>query len=62
MKNENKVRIICLDCLYTKILDRIDSDPKNTRLIVSDACPKCTQENITLRYFDFNMRNITPKN
>lgn len=56
MEKENKVRMICTDCLYTKILDRIKSDPPNTRFIISDGCPKCSQEGITLRYFDFNLK------
>lgn len=62
MKNENKVRIVCSECLYTKLLNRDESDPKNTRFIIGNGCPKCSDHEVILRYFDDDMKEITPKN
>lgn len=60
MEKENKVRILCTNCLYSKVLPIHESDPKGTRIIVSGSCEKCwTDSDGALMYFDDRMNEIS---
>lgn len=55
MEKAGKIRIICTNCLYSKIQDKIESDPDGTRLIVTESCPTCNAESSGLiNYYDAN--------
>lgn len=59
MEKPKKVRIICTNCLYSKILDKISSDPKQTRVVVTDSCPECCADALDgIRYFNSSMDEL----
>ncbi len=59
-KREGKIRILCTGCLYSKILPIHESDPKGTRVIVTNSCEKCNLESDgNILYFDDNMNEVT---
>lgn len=57
MKAE-KIRIVCSNCLASKVIDKHSTDPKKTRFILTVMCPKCDGEGSGLKYFDDNMQEI----
>jgi hypothetical protein len=61
MDKVNKIRITCINCLYSKILPLHESDLKGTRFIMSEVCDKCGDEGDGLRYFNENMVEILSK-
>lgn len=59
MEKENKIRISCSNCLSSKILKRIDSDPPKTRFIIHDSCDNCCVESDNeIMCFDENMNKL----
>lgn len=58
MEKENKTRIVCLHCLSSKIVDKQPDDPKDTRLITTWSCDKCSEEDNEIQFYDYQMREI----
>lgn len=52
MEKMKKVRITCKNCLYSKILDRLESDPEKTRFIFTESCEKCNDEGSGIYYYN----------
>ena len=54
-----KVLLICTNCLYSKTSKQIETDPKETKFIVIDNCPKCNAEQLDeIEYRDKNFKLI----
>ena len=59
MENIRKVRITCTNCLFSKIEDKIKSDPTGTRLIVTESCPECCSDSSgMIMYYDVDGKLI----
>lgn len=55
----NKVRIVCTNCLSTKIVNKTRNTPKDTRLIAINYCKKCCDEpGIEKIYFDKDLIDL----
>lgn len=62
MEKQNKVRITCMNCLYSKLSDRIESDPETTRIIITESCNECCVESSgIIQYFNSNMMELEIK-
>lgn len=59
MEKQNKVRISCSNCLYSKVLPIHESDPKSTRFIITESCEKCNSEGSSIQYFTENMTELS---
>lgn len=58
MKKENKTRVVCMNCLNSKIVDKVADDPKKTRLIVMWTCDRCCEEDDDIQFYDYQMREL----
>ncbi|MCT3691027.1 hypothetical protein HZQ92_05505 [Elizabethkingia anophelis] len=62
MDKQNKTRIVCMNCLHSKIVDKHDEDPENARLIITYSCNNCAEESDEIEFYDYQMRLIEPQN
>jgi hypothetical protein len=58
MEKENKTRLICMNCLNSKIVEKQKEDPQNTRLIIMWSCDKCCEDDDDIQFYDFQMREL----
>lgn len=58
MEKPNKTRLVCMNCLHSKIVDKQEQDPKKTRLIVLWSCDKCCEESDEISFYDNQMREL----
>jgi hypothetical protein len=58
MEKETKTRIVCMNCLHSKIADKVSDDPKNTRLITLWSCDRCCEESDEINFYDNQMRQL----
>ena len=47
-----------MNCLNSKIVDKQEDDPKETRLIVLWSCDKCSEESDEIEFYDYQMRQL----
>ena len=43
MEKETNTRIVCMNCLHSKIVDKVSDYPKNKRLIKLWSCDRCCE-------------------
>lgn len=60
MTAKPKVRIVCLNCLHSKVLPIHESDPEGTRIIFTSVCDKCNEDGEGIRYYDLLGDEIRP--
>ena len=58
MEKPNKTRLVCMNCLNSKEVNKQEDDPKDTRLIVLWSCDKCSVESDEIQFYDFQMREL----
>jgi hypothetical protein len=58
MEKREKTRLVCMNCLHSKIVDKQEDDPKETRLIVLWSCDKCSEESDEIEFYDYQMRQL----
>ena len=58
MEKENKTRLICMNCLNSKIVEKQKEDQPNTRLIIMWSCDKCCEDDDDIQFYDFQMREL----
>ena len=58
MEKEDKTRIVCMECLKSRITDKDKSDPANTRLIVTWSCDNCSEDDDEIQFYDYQMREL----
>lgn len=58
MRKENKNRIICMNCLSSKVVEKQTVDPKETRLIITWSCNSCAEEDDEIQFYDYQMRQL----
>ena len=58
MENPNKNRLVCMTCLHSRIVDKQEQDPKNTRLIILWSCNNCCEESDEIGFYDIQMREL----
>lgn len=58
MEKENKTRIVCMECLSSRIVDKQEEDPEKTRLIITWSCPTCSEESNEIQFYDYQMREL----
>jgi hypothetical protein len=58
MKKPNKTRLVCMNCLNSKEVEKREDDPKKTRLIVMWSCNKCSEDDDDIQFYDFQMREL----
>jgi hypothetical protein len=62
MENENKVLLICSFCLNAEVKPKLSTDPKGTRFVLLDHCPKCNAEALNpIKYFNAIMKQLKKK-
>jgi hypothetical protein len=62
MKKPEKTRLVCMNCLYSTIVDKQQDDPKETRLIILWSCDKCSEESDEIEFYDYQMRQLDIEN
>jgi len=58
MKKPNKTRLVCMNCLHSKIVNKQEQDPKKTRLIILWGCDICCEESDEIEFYDSQMREL----
>jgi len=58
MYKPNKTRLVCMNCLHSKIVDKQEQDPKKTRLIILWSCDTCCEESDEISFYDSQMREL----
>lgn len=58
MLKENKTRLVCMNCLNSKVVDNQENDPKETRLIIMWSCDKCSEDDDDIQFYDYQMREL----
>ena len=61
MKKPNKCRSVCMYCLNTIVTDVFDTDPKDSRLVVTWSCPKCDEESESnsVEFYNYSMAQLS---